>query len=81
MNFMIKYVANSKAGKFANTQSEDGRFLPIYNDESLGSYASAELALDDLIANATISVLHKETGKMLDTSVIGLPKDLSGWEQ
>jgi hypothetical protein len=81
MNFIIKYVANSKAGKFAIAQSEDGRFHPIYNEESLGRYDSAEQALDDLIANATCSVLHKGTGKMLDTSAIGLPEDLSDWEQ
>ncbi|TWU44477.1 hypothetical protein [Rubripirellula reticaptiva] len=72
---------STKAGTFYIGQSNDGRFHPIYNDESLGSYAKHWQATEDLATNATFSVLHSTTGELLDTSRLGIPEDPSEWER
>ncbi len=72
---------NSSAGTFYIGQSSDGRFHPIYDGEDLGSYWSIDQAIDDLCMNATFSVLHSETGEMLDTSEIGLEEDPLDWSR
>ncbi len=71
----------TKAGTFYICQSQDGRFCSVYDEESLGSYISINQTIDDLIQNATGSVLHHSTGELLDTSVLGLPEDPSEWEK
>lgn len=45
-----------------------------YGEESLGSYASAMQAHDDLIGDHCFS-----NCRGLDTSKIGLPRDLTDW--
>lgn len=70
----------TSAGTFYLGQSPDGRFHPIYDDESLGSYAHGWQATEDLSLNATFSVLHSVTGKLLDTSQLGIPADPGEWE-
>jgi hypothetical protein len=66
-------------GLFFIGRSNDGRFHPIFNGESLGSYFSAEQALDDLTNDATFSVMHPKTGALLDTSALGISDDLRDW--
>jgi hypothetical protein len=71
----------TRAGTFYIGQSSNGRFHPIYNGESLGSYANAHQAVDDLAQNATFSVLHADTSAVLDTSELGIPEDPREWER
>ncbi len=71
----------SSAGTFYIGQSPNGRFHPIYDGESLGSYVNIAQAIDDLCMDATFSVLHSETGELLDTSEIGLEEDPSAWSR
>jgi len=77
MKKLLKH--KTRAGTFYIAQSDDGRFHPVYDDESLGSYASIAHAVDDLVHDATWSVLHQETGALLDTSDLGLPEDPTEW--
>ena len=71
----------TRAGMFYIGKSNDGRFHPIYNDESLGSYISTYQAVEDLTQNATFSVLHELTVEILDTSTLGIPEDPREWER
>ena len=75
---MLRY--KTKVGTFYIAQSFDGRFHPVFDDESLGSYVSIEQAVDDLVLNATFSVLHPATSNLLDTSELGLPEGPGEWE-
>jgi len=77
----ILLYCKTKAGTFYIGQSRDGRFHPIYDDEDLGSYSRIYQATEDLAMNATFSVLHKSTGKLLDTSELGIPEDPEEWER
>lgn len=70
----------TKAGAFYIGRSEDGRFHPIYDDESLGSYWRIEQATEDLALNATFSVCDSKTGKVLDTSKLGISEDPNDWQ-
>jgi hypothetical protein len=79
MKLLLSY--NTKAGTFYIGQSDDGRFHLIYNGEKLGSYADARQATEDLATNSTDSVLHSVTGKVLDTSQLGIPEDPSEWSR
>lgn len=79
MKLLLSY--NTKAGTFYIGQSDDGRFHPIYDDESLGSYAHAWQATEDLATNSTFSVHHATTGNVLDTSQLGIPEDPGEWSR
>ena len=72
---------DTKVGPFYIGQSQDGRFHPIFDDESLGSYAQVWQATDDLAGNATFSVLHPTTSDLLDTSALGIPQDPNEWSR
>lgn len=52
----------------------NGRWQVWCDDDALGSYHRPEAALDDLVGNHCFS-----NRKGLDTSVLGIPRDLSGW--
>jgi len=78
MKIILKFT--TKAGNFYIAQSPDTRFHPIYDNETLGSYAHLWQATDDLANNATFSVLHSETYDVLDTSQLGIPADPSEWD-
>ena len=69
----------TRLGTFYIGQSPDGRFHPVFDDESLGSYASVAKAVDDLVNSATFSVLHPRTLNLVDTSALGLPEDWREW--
>lgn len=79
MKALLKY--KTKVGTFYIAQSADGRFHLVFDDESLGSYISIAQAVDDLVHNATFSVLHPITSDLLDTSELGLPEDPGEWER
>lgn len=81
MRFELLYRCETKAGTFYIGRSEDGRYHPIYDDESYGSYARPSQASEDLAYNATFSILHSSTGKLLDTSRLGIPAHVSQWER
>lgn len=53
----------------------DGRFHPMFEDESLGSFPTARKAVEDLAAGETLS---SELG--LDIPSLGIPEDLNDWE-
>jgi hypothetical protein len=69
------YVWNTRIGPFYIAEYE-GRFHPVYRDESLGSYATPQQATDDLAGGHTFSVRDGT-----DTSTLGIPYDLSEWER
>lgn len=71
----------TKVGTFYIGRSADRRFHPVFNDEPLGSYEEISQAVEDLSGNHTFSVLHPETGELLDTSALGIPEDPGEWEE
>lgn len=71
----LLYKFETKVGVFYIGQSPDGRFHPIYKDESLGSYAHPWQAAEDLAGGHTFSV----TG-IGDTAALGIPPHHSEWE-
>lgn len=52
----------------------DGRFHPVFDEESLGSYVSVMQAVEDLAGGHTFSI---STGH--DTAKLGIPEDVSEW--
>jgi hypothetical protein len=79
MRAILKH--ETRAGTFFIARSTSGTFHPVFDQESLGSYRSIALAIDDLVNDATDSVLHPITSELLDTSMLGLSDDPSEWEQ
>jgi hypothetical protein len=79
MKLLLK--CDTPVGTFFIGQSQDGRFHPIFNDEGLGSYQHAWQATEDLANDATFSVLHPETGELLDTSTLGIPESPGEWDR
>lgn len=53
-----------------------GRFHPMFDDESLGSYARPEQATEDLAGGHTFSIADG-----IDTSSLGIPADLAEWHR
>ena len=68
------YVFRTKAGVFSIVQRND-RWHLIFNGESLGSYSTAVQAADDLVDGR----FSLRAGT--DTGTLGIPADLSEWEQ
>ena len=79
MKLLLTY--NTRAGTFFIGQSPDGRFHPFFDNESLGSYQYDWQATEDLANDATFSVLHPETGDLLDTSTLGIPESPGEWDR
>ena len=52
------------------------RWHVLFEDESLGSYANARQAVDDLAGGHTFS-----PGKGIDTSKLGIPCDIGEWQR
>lgn len=52
-----------------------GRWHPMFDDEDLGSYASPEMALDDLCGGHALS-----PSAGLDFATCGLPDELADWQ-
>lgn len=74
MNLLYEFVTD--AGSFYIGQSNDGRFHPIFDGDSLGSYAEAWQAAEDLAGGHTFSA-----GADIDTDSLGIPHDLSEWRR
>ncbi len=79
MKLLLK--CDTPVGTFFVGQSPNERFHPIFDDESLGSYKHAWQATEDLANNATFSVLHPESGEVLDTSRLGIPESPGEWDR
>jgi hypothetical protein len=71
----LLYVFHTKVGPFYIGE-QDGRFLPIFNDQSLGSYEHAWQAAEDLAGGYTLAI-----SATIDTSALGIPEDLGEWEE
>lgn len=54
----------------------NSRYLAFIGEENLGAYLSPQQAVDDLTGGHTFS--HSSG---IDTALLGLPDDLSEWEQ
>ena len=70
----LLFAYQPRVGKFFIGQSPDGRFHPIFDDESLGSYVSPQQAADDLAGGHTFS-----PSGGFDTSTLGISEDISDW--
>jgi hypothetical protein len=70
------YYWSTRIGRFYIAQSNDGRFHPVYDDESLGSYATAQQAAEDLAGGHTFSI-----SSGIDTADLGIPDQISDWHQ
>jgi hypothetical protein len=68
------FVYNTRIGPFYIAEI-DGRYHPVYHDESLGSYAEPEQAAEDVAGGHTFSIPGG-----IDTAILGIPQDLSEWE-
>ncbi len=69
------FVWNTRIGPFYIAEI-GGRYHPVYDDESLGSYARPEQAAEDLAGGHTFSIRGG-----VDTAKLGIPADLSEWER
>jgi hypothetical protein len=70
----LLYVFHTRIGSFY-IGKQTGRFHPMYNDNSLGSYAKAWQAAEDLAGGHTLSISG------IDTATLGIPADLAEWEK
>jgi hypothetical protein len=68
------YAFDTRIGTFFIVE-EAGEFHPMFNEKRLGSYATAQLAAEDLADGNTRKVKQVE-----DTSELGIPYDLDEWE-
>ena len=71
----LLYKFETTVGTFFIGQSADGRFHPLFNHKSLGSYAQQWQASEDLAGGHTFSAAGVE-----DTGGLGIPRDISEWE-
>lgn len=69
----LLFVHRTRLGSFYIAEY-GGRFHPVFNQEKLGSYSRPEQAAEDLADGCTFSVTGVE-----DTSVLGIPNELSEW--
>jgi hypothetical protein len=69
--FRNLFVCNTRIGPFYIAES-GGRFHPVYEDESLGSYARPEQAAEDVAGGHTFSISGG-----IDTATLGILEDLS----
>ena len=56
-------------------RSSDGRYHPIWKDESLGSYVNAPQAIDDVAGGHTFS-----PSDGTDMGSLGLSSDIGDWQ-
>lgn len=69
------YTWNTRIGTFYIAEAE-GRFHVIYDEESLGSYATPEQAAEDVAGGHTFSIASG-----IDTAALGIPEDLIEWQR
>ena len=76
MSVMQKlFVWNTDIGLFYIAEM-DGRFHPLYEDQSLGSYERPQQAAEGLAGGQTVSIRGG-----VDTSTLGIPEDIRGWQR
>lgn len=68
------YVHKTHAGPFTIELRHDGRWHVTLHGDDLGSYQSAQVALDDLVGG------HTRWPSCGDPSVLGMSSDLNEWE-
>ena len=71
----LLYYWETVIGTFYIAESR-GRFHPVYDEESLGSYARPDQAAQDLAGGHTFSIFNG-----LDTTMLGIPDDLRQWHR
>lgn len=69
------FVWNTKIGPFYIAESQ-GRYHPVFEEEPLGSYATAQQAAEDLAGGHTFSISGG-----IDTSTLGIPDEVTEWER
>jgi hypothetical protein len=69
------YAYKTKVGVFYIMERE-GRFHPVFKEQSLGIYLTPQQAVDDLVGGRTISLPGG-----IDTTTLGIPPDLGDWER
>jgi hypothetical protein len=67
------YVYETSAGAFYIAE-HNGHFHPVFQEESLGSYATAQQAAEELAGGHTFSLPGG-----VDPSDLGVPEDLGEW--
>jgi hypothetical protein len=67
------YVHKTQVGAFYIAE-QDGRFHSLFRNETLGSYATMQQAVDQLTAGHIINSFGD-----LDTSTLALPKRVQEW--
>ena len=73
------YFWKTRVGVFYIVQTDNGRFHPMFDDETLGSYATADQAAEDLAGGHTDSVMSGLN--LVDTAKLGIPASASEWER
>jgi hypothetical protein len=69
------YVYQTSVGPFYIAEDKE-RFHPVFRDESLGSYATAQQAAKDLAGGHTFSIAGG-----IDPSELGISDQLEDWEK
>ena len=67
------YVYETSAGAFFIAE-HNGRFHPMFHDESLGSYPTPQQAVEDLVGGHTFSLPGD-----IDPAELGVPEELDDW--
>jgi hypothetical protein len=67
------YVYETSAGAFYIAE-HNGRFHPVFQEESLGSYSTAQQAVEDLAGGHTFSLPGG-----IDPAELGVSEELEDW--
>jgi hypothetical protein len=67
------YVYETSAGAFYIAE-HNGHFHPVFQEQSLGSYATAQQAAEDLAGGHTFSLPGG-----IDPGDLGVPENLADW--
>ncbi len=78
MRILLSYPTD--VGIFDIGQDENKKYHPIFNEDSLGVYASIQEAVDNLITNNVSKVIDPETNENIDTSKLGIPQNYTEWD-
>lgn len=76
MTLQKLYFCETAYGAFYIARSQDGRFHPVYDNHDLGSYNSAQSAVEDL-AFGHVPALPN----IPDISLLGLPYEIEEWNK
>jgi hypothetical protein len=80
MKIKLLLSYDTEVGTFYIGQSLDGRFHPIFDGESYGSYYQVWQAIEDLSNDAVGEIYHPITSELLDITDYDLPLDYQEWE-